>query len=301
MRHLLACTAIASVLVAITAAQAMAETTIGTATTAAVKTSTVSNGAPDDITISSAGSITLTSGTAVTIDSNNKVSNAGTITINDANDVTGILIAPGTTGAITNSGTINLTEDYTATDSDSDGDIDGPFAKGTNKKGIWLQTGAPHIGDLTHSGSITIEGNQSAGIRLDGALTGNLSTSGTISITGDNSHAVLVNDIVGNVTLRGSTTAVGANSIGAALLGDIDGALKIQGSIVSTGYRTTSRPSDVTKLDADDLLQGGSAVVIAGNVSGGVIFDVPPTLDDKDTDIDAVSYTHLTLPTICSV
>ncbi|MEQ6332894.1 autotransporter domain-containing protein [Sphingobium sp. MK2] len=286
MRHLLACTAIASVLVAITAAQAMAETTIGTATTAAVKTSTVANGAPDDITISSAGSITLTSGTAVTIDSNNKVSNAGTITINDANDVTGILITPGTTGAITNSGTINLTEDYTATDSDSDGDIDGPFAKGTNKKGIWLQTGAPHIGDLTHSGSITIEGNQSSGIRLDGALTGNLSTSGTISVTGDNGHGVLVNDVIGNVTLRGSTTAVGANGIGAALLGDINGALKIQGSIVSTGYRTTTRPSDVTKLDADDLLQGGSAVVIAGNVTGGIIFDVPPTLDDKDTDID---------------
>lgn len=286
MRHLLACTAIAPVLVALTAAQAMAETTIGTATTAAVKTSTIANGARDDITISSAGSITLTSGTAVTVDSNNKVSNAGTITINDADNVTGILIAPGTSGAITNSGTITLTENYTPEDTDKDGDIDGPFAKGTNKKGIWLQTGAPHVGDITHSGTISIEGNQSDGIRLDGPLTGNLATSGTIAVTGDNSHGVLVNDVTGNVTLRGSTTAVGANSIGAALLGDIDGALKIQGSIASTGYRTTTRPSDVTKLDADDLLQGGSAVVIAGNVGGGIIFDVPPTLDDKDTDID---------------
>ncbi|MDR7155389.1 uncharacterized protein with beta-barrel porin domain [Sphingobium xenophagum] len=290
MRHLLACTAIAPVLVALTAAQAMAETTISTATTAAVKTSTIANGARDDITISSAGSITLTSGTAVTVDSNNKVSNAGTITINDANNVTGILIAPGTSGAITNSGTITLTEDYTATDSDSDGDIDGPFAKGTNKKGIWLQAGAPHVGDITHSGTISIEGNQSDGIRLDGPLTGNLATSGTIAVTGDNSYGIIANDVTGNVTLRGTTTAVGANSIGAALLGDIDGALKIQGSIASTGYRTTTRPSDVTKLDADDLLQGGSAVVIAGNVSGGIIFDVPPTAsdddDEDDTDID---------------
>ena len=71
-----------------------------------------------------------------------------------------------------------------------------------------------------------------------------------------------------------------------ALLGDISGALKIQGAIVSTGYRSTTRPTDVTKLDADDLLQGGSAVVIAGNVGGGVIFDVPPTLSDTDTDVD---------------
>ena len=100
MRHLLACTAIAPVLVALTVAQAAAETTIATATTNPVKTSTIANGAADDITISSAGTITLTSGTAVTVDSNNKVSNAGTITINDANDVTGILVAPGTSGAL---------------------------------------------------------------------------------------------------------------------------------------------------------------------------------------------------------
>jgi hypothetical protein len=286
MRHLLACTAIAPVLAALTVADAAAETTIGTATTAAVKTSTVANGAADDITISSAGSITLTSGTAVTVDSNNKASNAGTITINDANNVTGILVGPGTSGAITNSGTITLTEDYTATDTDSDGDIDGAFAKGSGKNGIWVQSGAAHVGNIDHSGTITIEGNQSAGIRLDGALTGNLSTSGTTSVIGDNSYGVVANDVTGNVTLRGTTSVKGANSIGVALLGDVNGAVKIQGTITSTGYRTTTRPSDVTKLDADDLLQGGSAVVIAGNVSGGVIFDVPPTLDDDDDDVD---------------
>ncbi|BBF70780.1 autotransporter outer membrane beta-barrel domain-containing protein [Sphingomonas bisphenolicum] len=286
MRHLLACTAIAPVLVALTVANAAAETTIATATTAAVKTSTVANGAADDITISAAGSIKLTSGAAVTVDSNNKVSNAGTITINDANNVTGILIAPGTTGAITNSGTITLTEDYTATDTDSDGDIDGPFAKGTGKNAIWVQSGTGHTGNIDHSGTISIEGNQSAGIRLDGALTGNLSTSGTTSVIGDNSYGVVANDVTGNVTLRGTTSVAGANSIGAALLGDVNGAVKIQGTITSTGYRSTTRPTDVTKLDADDLLQGGSALVIAGNVTGGIIFDVPPTLDDKDTDVD---------------
>ncbi len=286
MRHLLACTAIAPVLVALTVANAAAETTIATATTAAVKTSTVANGGADDISISSAGSIKLTSGAAVTVDSNNKVTNAGTITINDANDATGILIGPGTSGAITNSGTITLTEDYTATDTDSDGDIDGTFAKGTNKNAIWVQSGAAHAGNIDHSGTITIEGNQSAGIRLDGALTGNLSTSGTTSVVGDNGYGVVANDVTGNVTLRGSTSVQGANSIGAALLGDVTGAVKIQGTIVSTGYRSTTRPTDVTKLDADDLLQSGSAVVIAGNVTGGIIFDIPPTLSDTDTDVD---------------
>lgn len=286
MRHLLACTAIAPALVALTLANAMAATTIGTATTTAVKTSTIASGSADDIIISSAGSITLTSGTGVTLDSNHDVSNAGTITINDADNVTAILAAPGTTGDITNSGTITLTENYTATDTDSDGDIDGTFAKGSGKTGIWVQSGAAHIGNVDHSGTMTIEGNQSAGIRLDGALTGNLTTSGTTTVTGDNSYGLVANAVTGNVTLRSSTSMLGANSIGAALLGDISGALKIQGSIVSTGYRSTTRPTDVTKLDADDLLQGGSAVVIAGNVGGGVIFDVPPTLSTTDTDVD---------------
>jgi len=290
MRHLLACTAITPVLAALAAAPASAETKIDSSTTTAVKTSTVANGAADDINVTSGGSIKLTSGAAITLDSNNKVTNAGTLTINDANNVTGIIVAPGTTGAITNSGTITLTEDYTAKDDDDDGDLDGPFAKGSNKKGIWVQSGTAHNGAIDHSGTITIEGNQSAGIRLDAPLTGNLSTSGTINVVGDNSYGVLANDVTGNVTLRGSTTVQGANSVGAALLGDVDGAIKIQGTIASSGYRSTTRPSDTSKLDADDLLQGGSAVRIAGNVTGGIIFDVPPTRtdqdDEDDTDID---------------
>lgn len=286
MRHYLACTALAPVLVALTLADAAAETTISTSTTTAVRTSTVASGAADDITISSAGSITLSSGSAVTMDSDNAVSNAGAITISDADDVTGISVAAGTTGDITNSGTITLTEDYTAEDDDDDDDIDGPFAEGSGKNGILVQSGAAHVGDLTHSGTIAIEGNQSAGIRINGALTGDLSTSGTISVLGDNSYGVLANAITGDVTLRGAISAIGENSVGVALLGDIDGALKIQGSIVSTGYRTTTRATDTSDLDDDDLLQGGSAVVIAGNVTGGVIFDILPTLDDDDTDVD---------------
>jgi uncharacterized protein with beta-barrel porin domain len=286
MRHYLTCTAIAPVLVALAAGEASAETTISTATTVPVATATVANGSADDITISSAGSITLTSGTAVTINSNNKVSNAGTIKMTGVDNATGILATAGTSGDITHSGTITLDEDYTPTDTDGDGDLDGPFAKGTNRNGILIQSGAAHTGALTSSGTITIEGNQSAGIRLDGPLNGALSTSGTISVLGDNSYGVLANAISGDVTLRGSTSVTGANSIGAALMGDIGGALKIQGTIVSTGYRSTTAPTDTSKLDADDLLQGGPAVRIAGNVAGGIIFDTPPTLSDTDTDVD---------------
>lgn len=290
MRHLLACTAITPVLATLAAAPAWAETKISSSTTSPVKTSTVANGAADDITVTSDGSITLDSGTAITLDSDNDVSNAGKLTIDDASNVTGISVAPGTSGDIANSGTITLTEDYTAEDDDDDGDVDGPFAKGSNKKGIWVRSGAAHNGSIDHSGTISIEGNRSAGIRVDGPLNGDLSTSGTITVVGDNSYGVLANDVTGDVTLRGTTSVQGANSVGAALLGDVDGAVKIQGTIASTGYRSTSRPSETDDLDEDDLLQGGSAVRIAGNVTGGVIFDIPPTAtdddDEDDTDID---------------
>ncbi len=286
MRYLMTTAAIAPALAALAAASAQAETTVSTARTTAISTSSATGTAADDISISSTGSITLTSGTGVTVDSNNKVANAGIVKITGADNATGILIRPGTTGAIDNSGTITLDEDYTATDTDSDGDIDGAFAKGTGRNGIWVQSGAAHGGAITHSGTLTVEGNNSAGIRLDGGLNGALSTSGSIAVTGDNGYGVLANAVSGNVTLRGSTTVLGANSVGAALLGDIGGALKIQGAILSTGYRSTSRPTDVTKLDADDLLQGGGAVKISGNVAGGIIFDTPPVLDSTKTDTD---------------
>src|SRR3546814_390742 len=82
-----------------------AETTISTATTTPVKTSTVKSGARDDIKISKDGSIKPTSGTAVTIDSDNKVVNDGTIQIGNANGATGIFAEAGVTGSITNSAT----------------------------------------------------------------------------------------------------------------------------------------------------------------------------------------------------
>jgi uncharacterized protein with beta-barrel porin domain len=287
MRNLGACTAMATIMAAMAAGGARAETTIGTSTTTAVKTSTVASGQPDSITISSAGSITLAGGTAVTMDSDHAVSNAGTITINDADDVTGILATGGTSGAITNSGTITLTEDYTATDTDSDGDIDGPFAQGVRKYGIRVASGGTHMGDILNSGTITIEGNQSVGIRLDDTLAGTLHNSGSISVTGDNSYGIEADAVTGHAILRGTVSASGANSVGAGMLGDIGGYLKLQGTIASTGYRSITAPTDTSTLDADDLLQGGSALLVRGNVAGGIVFDKPPTdTGTTDTDVD---------------
>ena len=283
MRSLLASTALGT-LVVVLSSSAGAETTISTAVTAPVLTS-----ASGDVHITSTGSVKPAGGAAVTIDSNNQVKNEGTIAIKGANGATGILVNTNLSGGITNSGTITIDEDYTPTDSDSDGDVDGPFAQGNNRFGIHVLPGGTFTGNVVNSGTITVEGNQSAGIAIDSALAGSLTSSGKVAVIGDDSVGIRAGAVSGDVTIASgsSTTVQGANSVGLLLQGDIGGAVGIQGTITSTGYRSTVAPADPSKLDADDLLQGGSAVVISGNVAHGILLDARPAdTDPKDTDED---------------
>src|SRR3546814_9963810 len=122
-----------------------------------VSTSTANDGAPDDIEITDKGSVGPTVGTAVTLDSGNDVKNAGTIQISDASNAAGIRATATGSGAITNSGKIVLDEDYTPKDDDDDGDLDGPFATGSNRFGI--VTDGAFTGSIATSGEITIDGN----------------------------------------------------------------------------------------------------------------------------------------------
>ncbi|MFC0686228.1 autotransporter outer membrane beta-barrel domain-containing protein [Novosphingobium clariflavum] len=274
-RYLLASTALLALAAAANAAHAEDVTT---KKTAPLLTSTIKSGAADAINVTKDGSVVLTSGTAITMDSNNAVANAGTLSISNANGATGIRALAGTSGDIVNTGTITIDETYTPTDTDKDGDLDGPFALGTNRTGIGIE--GDHTGKLTQSGTITVKGNNSAGIRIGGTLNGAFLHDGTTSVLGDNTVGVETGAINGNVRLAGSVSAQGANAVAARFGGDVTGAMVIQGTVASTGYRYTTAPADPSKLDADDLLQGGSALVIGGNVTGGIVLAVPP----KDSD-----------------
>lgn len=256
---------------------ALAQTMISTTRTTPVLTSTAG-----DVTIGEDGAIELAGGTAVTVDSANSVSSAGDITITDADGATGILVYAGTSGTITNSGTITLDESYEAEDSDDDEDLDGPFAEGSGRYGI--RTLGALTGSIADSGTTTVQGNDSAGIYLGGTLDGSLTSSGTISVVGDNGYGVRTGDVTGSVTLNGSISVTGEGSIGYASEGDIGGALVIQGSVYATGYRYTSSPADTSVLEADDLLQGGPAVWVQGDVGGGILLASPPSDNDEDND-----------------
>lgn len=270
------------------AADAHAETSIAKARTTSIATSTAADGAADDISITSDGSITVDETTAVTLDSNNTVANAGAIDIEDVDGAVGVLVQGGLTGSVDNSGSITVDESTTITDDDDDGDYDGLFATGSNRFGIRVTGDQPFTGTIDNSGSISVEGQDSAGISVETDLVGSLSNSGVISVTGDRSVGLRTTGTVsGDVSITGSVSVLGAEAKAVDLQDDIGGALTIQSSVSATGFRSTSRSSDTSvleALDSDDLLQGGAAVTISGNVAGGVLLDTPPEDDDDDND-----------------
>ena len=269
------------------ATPAAAQTVIDTARTTPVKTSDTGQ----DLKIAAAGSVTVTGGDAVTVDTNNDLTVDGKIAIANANNANGVLVTGPRTADIIVSATGNVTVDetYTPTDADNDGDKDGPFAVGTNRAGIRID--GPLTGNIKMDGAVTVEGNDSFGIVAAGDVTGNFSHDGKTIVTGDNSTAISMQGISGDARLAGTVTATGANAVGAEFGGDIGGRLTVQGSVSATGYRSTTAPTDASKLDADDLLQGGSALVVAGDVARGIVFAIPPkdtASGDNDEDKDGL-------------
>jgi hypothetical protein len=271
---------------------ALAETTISAETTTPVATSTVKAGAPDDISIIAGGTIKPPTGTAVTLDSDNKVTNAGTIQFTDVNDSVGVLVLGGHTGALTNSLLIQVGGTLGTTDSDGDGDIDGQFVSGSGRYAVRVTGPAAFTGDITNAtgASLVVQGNDSAALSVETNLIGSILSSGSLSTVGDRTFALrTTGSVSGDVSLLGGINVQGKDAVAVYLGGDIGGRLVIQNSVVATGYRTTARSSDQTvldKLDADDLLQGGSAVVVGGNVAKGFLVDIPPTLSADNTDVD---------------
>ncbi|MDG2519987.1 autotransporter outer membrane beta-barrel domain-containing protein [Caulobacter segnis] len=290
-RKVLVATVAAAPLLALFSA-AQAETQVTSERTTPIATATAANGAPDSINVTTAGSIKLTAaGAAITQNSSHAVVNAGTISTENVNDSTGILILGGQTANVTNSGAINLLETYEAKDADGDGEVDGPIAEGARRFGIRATGPGVVNGFIAHSGTIAIEGNDSAGISLETAIAGALNSSGVISVTGSRNYGIHAGDIGGSVFVTGGVSALGEGSVGVALDGDVGGAVKLQSAINVRGYRYTVRPAfaeDRALIDADDMLQGGSAVRVAGNVAGGVLFDVATVPDTTDANKDGV-------------
>ncbi len=260
------------------ASVAVAQVELTDERTTPVTTGTIDGGSPGDIIIRSGASILVGAGNAaVTIDTDNTVTNEGTIGSADANNTTGILISGGTTGGFTNTGVVDLNEDYTPVDNDEDGDLDGPFAIGSDRTGVLIEGPSAFNGDITNAatGRITVAGNDSAGVRVLAGLNGNLSNNGNITVTGNDGYGIQVGGTVnGDITNAGAIVVKGTNSIGLGIDAAVNGTVTNTGQISVTGFRETIRRNnadDRAKLDADDLGQGGSAVSIGASISGGFL------------------------------
>ncbi len=301
---------------------ASAQVEVTESTSDPIETATADNGAPADVTINSGVTVEPDTGTALTINSSNQVTNSGLLQVQDADGAIGALLLGGNTGGFTNAASISILEDFTPDDLDGDGDLDTPDgvsgsgrAQGSGRVGILVEGDTPFVGDVTNTGVITVEGNNSAGVRLDGDLTGsylssvttsttddegNITTTrddGQITVIGDNSFGVDVQgDVTGDVTVD-IVSVRGENTVGVQTTGDIGGALLIEGGATSTGFRETvrrSREDDRALLDADDLTEGGSAVAVGGDVGGG--FEITGFRGDE-TDEDGDGFFDNVAPT----
>ncbi len=262
---------------------ATAQVTISDARTNPIDTQTEG----DDVIIDTQGSVTVTTtGPAITLNSNNDLTNNGTITIEDVDGATAVSLEGGADRNFTHAGTINVTEDFNPEDTDNDRIVDGPVAQGTGRTGILISGASPFEGNVTlaQGSRVTVEGNNSFGMNLVQAaiMSGDITNAGTISVIGNNSTGVnLAGAVNGNVENRGNVSVVGGDSHAYNISGDIQGGFVNSGTLGSNGFRFAQRipfgGADTTgneDLAAEDLLNGGSAVSISGNISGGVHFDL---------------------------
>ncbi|TWB37624.1 autotransporter outer membrane beta-barrel domain-containing protein [Nitrospirillum pindoramense] len=236
-----------------------AATTISDTRSSGVATSTTG-----DLTIT--GTVSPSSGTAVTLDSSNTVSSSGTISITGSDDTTGILVKGGNTGSVSLSGTLTLT--------DSSVSSTIPLTSAERRNGIWVSGTGVFTGDINTSATITVRGNDSAGIRVATEMDGSLTMSGTVSVTGNNSYGIQTTAITaGTILISGTVSALGTGSVGVALDGVTEGTVQVSGSVSSTGYLSTTRPTTTAgfaALTANDELQGGAAFRISATTTGGL-------------------------------
>lgn len=256
----------------------------------------------DDVIIDATGSVIVTStGPAVTVNSENTVTNSGIIGISDVDDATAVSLEGGANRGFINTGIITVNEDFTATDDDSDGIIDGSLASGSGRTGILISGASPFEGniDLQSGSTISVEGNESYGINLANTsmmttgLTGDLTNDGSITLIGDNGAAVnIAGNINGELVNTGSVNVAGENTLGYNISGDIEGGFTNSGTIGANAFRFTTRigfgGDDVLGREdftAEDLQNAGSSVAISGNISEGVHFD---SVQEEILDVDGL-------------
>jgi len=307
------------------AASAHAQITISSSSSKLINTATINSGLPDDIVLTGSINPNINGSpsaqvAAITLNSNNSVTNNGSITTSNYNYVTGILAVGTQTGtdgiSINNTGSIDLSESASQHVNGTNGIADGiningtvqpVFAEGVGRFGI--QTGDGLLtGNLINSGSITIVGEASAGILIGtgglagapvtGAFVGTgvvngLTNLGTITVTGDSSYGIRSQGLItGNVEVSGAVSVTGQHSVGVALDQGATGNVDLSNAITVTGFHSLTPPVSLTQIESltySQLFAGGPAVTIGGSVGNGITIDAPAAAIAADGSTPAVN------------
>lgn len=277
--------AAASVFV-LASAPALADEEISDERTSPVRTSGTGN-----VVITSTGRVTLTGnpGPAVVVDSDNTLeTRAGSqINVNDQDGAVGVHLEGGRDGGFIHSGTISLRDEDVRNNTPLDEAFDD-LTDERDKTGLLVGTpgGTPFTGDvgLRSGSSIVVHGQDSYGVHIASGLDGDLSLNGIVTVIGENSAAIAIDGPVsGDVRFGASSNirALGSGSAGVEVNADVDGALQFNGAVSATGFRISDRVAQAVfeRLADRDIAGGeiaedsrlsGSAVIIAGSVRDGV-------------------------------
>ena len=308
-RTLVAAVALAPLCLAASRGVALATDTINNGVNGPIATATATSGGPDSVDVAGGGSVSIANpGSAVILNSGtvaapDNVSVEGAVNISGVNNSVGIEGLGGATGSISVSGSVTNSENYNPT-TNGDGYAEAPFASvgSTGRFGIQVTGIGPLVGDIDNLGTVSVKGDSSYALSIESPLTGNVFNSGTLSYIGDNGAALrslLGGPISGQVQITGPINVQGTNSSAIDLAGDVGGRISIYSAITNTGYANTVRPTTTSTLNslqqasnANQVEQSAGAVIVTGNVGGGIFIGAPPvgttTTTTADLDGDGI-------------
>ena len=242
------------------------------------------NATPADIVVTITGSIVIDGDdqTAIMLNSDNSVTNAGSLSSSDGNNVTGIFIGGGQTGTLSHTGTISLNESSNAGATPSD-----DLAQGIQRVGILISGANPDMGAFNGDVSTEIDstlivtGQDSAAIRLNAAhgINGTLSHAGSLSILGENSVGIDIAGEVNGAVNVGGTITTGGEGVSAVRITDtVTRGVTLTSTINNSGYLLNNtlvlaRPTTVAEREALQegyLRQAQSAVRIDAELRQGL-------------------------------
>ncbi|WP_165323857.1 autotransporter outer membrane beta-barrel domain-containing protein [Rhizorhabdus phycosphaerae] len=250
---------LAALAAGLSAASAQADPlSVSSARTTAVTTASAANDSAGDISVTSAGSIIVEDeGPAVLVNSDNSVTNEGTIGSSASTGATALLVdaSGGRSATITNDGTISVTG-----------------SEGSDNYGIRI-VGDLFTGSLLGStdGSVTVGGTNSHAVSIEAPLVGDIGLSNLI-VTGADSVALgIYAPVTGDITLDGSSYASAANATGVLIAAPLDGTLTVQGTVSAGQSSGTGTDSDGNTVSI--YAASGTVVQISADVTGGFVND----------------------------